>query len=50
MSRTKNTGAAISIRLPLKEDAAFRERAKAEGMTPGAYLRQIALSTLTCFV
>lgn len=40
MSRKKNTGDAISFRLPLKEDAAFREKANAEGLTPGQYARK----------
>jgi len=43
MSRPKNTGAAISFRLPPKEDAIFREKAKAEGLSPGQYARKILL-------
>lgn len=44
MSRGKaKTGNAIACRLPIEEDAIFRAIAEDVGLTPGAYLRQIAL-------
>lgn len=47
MSRGKPTaGGAIACRLPIAEDKIFREKAKAEGMSPGAKLRQIALESI----
>jgi len=44
MSRGEvSTGKAIACRLPVKEDEIFRAMAERDSMTPGAYLRQIAL-------
>ena len=45
MSRGKvSTGKAIACRLPIKDDAVFRAKAKENGLSPGVYLRQIALT------
>ena len=44
MSRKKCAGGAISFRLPLEADKAFREKAKAEGVTPGQYARKQLLT------
>ena len=41
MSRKRTAGGAISFRLPLKEDAAFRKKADSEGLTPGEYARKV---------
>jgi hypothetical protein len=46
MARHKNTGAAISFRLPTEPenlDRAFRAMAKAEGLSPGEYARKLIL-------
>lgn len=44
MSRAKvATGKAIGFRLPLAEDKLFREKAKAEGLSPGEYARKLIL-------
>jgi hypothetical protein len=44
MSRGKvATGKAIAFRLPLADDKAFREKAKAEGLSPGQYARKLIL-------
>lgn len=47
MSRGKvATGKAIAFRLPLAEDAVFRAKAKAAGLSPGAMAKKFAIGGL----
>lgn len=50
MTRAKpTTGKMIGFRLPIKDDAAFREKAAAAGLSPGEYARKVCREKISSF-